>query len=110
MVAENPVRRKKTARELAEQLGVSASTVRRLIAEPREQYLARANSKREQVAALRSEGLSVRAIAEKLGISKSTAGRYVKEYENQQGGLFIRSNQQPKTPRPYDPNSRLNPV
>lgn len=81
MVAENPVRRKKTARELAEQLGISTSTVRRLMAEPRDQYLARANAKREQVAELRAEGLSVRVIAEKLEISKSTAGRYVQEYE-----------------------------
>lgn len=81
MVAENPVRRKKTARELAEQLGISISTVRRLMAEPRDQYLARANAKREQVAALRSQGLSVRAIASELGIPKSTVGRYVQEYE-----------------------------
>lgn len=81
MVAENPVRRKKTARELAEQLGISTSTVRRLMAEPRDQYLARANAKREQVAELRAEGMSVRVIAEKLEISKSTAGRYVQEYE-----------------------------
>lgn len=81
MVAENPVRRKKTARELAEKLGVSVSTVQRLMAEPRDQYLARANAKREQVAELRAEGMSVRVIAEKLEISKSTAGRYVQEYE-----------------------------
>ncbi|MDY6050889.1 MAG: helix-turn-helix domain-containing protein [Rothia sp. (in: high G+C Gram-positive bacteria)] len=82
MVAENPVRRKKTARELAEQLGISQSTVRRLMAEPRADYLARANTKREQVAELRAQGLSVRAIANKLEISKSTVGRYVQEYEN----------------------------
>lgn len=82
MVAENPVRRKKTARELAEKLGVSVSTVQRLMAEPRDQYLARANAKREQVAELRAQGLSVRAIAADLGIPKSTVGRYVQEYEN----------------------------
>ncbi|TFU19526.1 replication protein RepB [Rothia nasimurium] len=82
MVAENPVRRKKTARELAEKLGVSVSTVQRLMAEPRDQYLERANIKRKQVADLRVQGLSVRAIANELGISKSAAGRYVQEYEN----------------------------
>ena len=81
MVAEKPIRRRKTARELANQLGVSQSTVRRLMAEPRDQYLARANTKREQIAELRAVGLSVRAIAEKLGISKSAVGRYVQEYE-----------------------------
>lgn len=84
MVAEKPIRRKKTARELADQLGVSQSTVRRLMAEPRDQYLARANTKREQVAQLREQGFSVRAIAEKLEISKSTVGRYVQEYEQKQ--------------------------
>lgn len=82
MVAENPVRRKKTARELAEKLGISVSTVQRLMAEPRDQYLARANAKREQVTALRSQGLSVRAIAAELGIPKSTVGRYVQEYND----------------------------
>lgn len=81
MVAENPVRRKKTARELAEQLGISQSTVRRLMAEPRTDYLARANAKREQVAELRATGLSVRAIANQLGISKSSVGRYIKELD-----------------------------
>lgn len=83
MVAENPVRRKKTARELAEQLGISQSTVRRLMAEPRADYLARANSKRQQVAELRATGLSVRSIAQETGISKSAVGRYVQEYEQQ---------------------------
>ncbi|MBM7050800.1 helix-turn-helix domain-containing protein [Rothia sp. ZJ1223] len=81
MSAFKPVRRKFTAREAAERLGVTTRTVQRLMAEPREQYLARANTKREQVAQLRTEGLSVRAIAEKLEISKSTVGRYVQEYE-----------------------------
>nr|CDL66209.1 unnamed protein product [uncultured bacterium] len=83
MVAENPVRRKKTARELAEQLGISQSTVRRLMAEPRADFLARANAKRQQVAELRATGLSVRAIAQETGISKSAVGRYVQEYEQQ---------------------------
>lgn len=83
MSALKPVRRRFTAKEAAERLGVTPRTVQRLMAEPREQYLARANSKREQVAQLRAEGLSVRAIAEKLEISKSTAGRYVQEYEAQ---------------------------
>lgn len=81
MSALKPIRRQFTAREAAERLGVTTRTVQRLMAEPREQYLARANTKREQVANLRAEGLSVRAIAEELEISKSAAGRYVQEYE-----------------------------
>lgn len=51
------------------------------MADPREQYLARANTKREQIAELRAEGLSVRAIAGKLELSKSSVGRYVQKYE-----------------------------
>jgi transposase len=81
MSALKPVRRQFTARQAAERLGVTTRTVQRLMAEPRDQYLARANTKREQIADLRAEGLSIRAIAEKLEISKSTVGRYVQEYE-----------------------------
>ena len=81
MSALNPVRRQFTAREAAERLGVTTRTVQRLMAEPRDQYLAHANAKREQVAELRAQGLSVRAIAAELGIPKSTVGRYVQEYE-----------------------------
>ncbi|WP_421083773.1 helix-turn-helix domain-containing protein [Rothia nasimurium] len=43
--------------------------------------LARVNAKREQVAELRAQGLSVRAIANELGISKSAVGRYVQKCE-----------------------------
>lgn len=82
MSALKPVRRQFTAREAAERLGVTPRTVQRLMAEPRDQYLARANTKREQVAELRAEGLSIRAIAEKLAIPRSTVGRYVQEYEH----------------------------
>ena len=53
-----------------------------MIAEPRDQYLARADHKRKQAAELRAQGLSVRRIAEQIGVSKSTAGRYVQDYEN----------------------------
>lgn len=81
MSALKPVRRQLTAREAAERLGVTTRTVQRLMAEPRGQYLARANAKREQVAELRAQGLSIRAIADQLGISKSNFGRYNKELE-----------------------------
>ncbi|MBF0809381.1 helix-turn-helix domain-containing protein [Rothia nasimurium] len=81
MGAVKPVQRRFTAREAAERLGVTTRTVQRLMAEPRDKYLARANHKREQAAELRAQGLSVRQIAEKMGVSKSAAGRYVQEYE-----------------------------
>lgn len=81
MSALKPVRRQFTAREAAERLGVTTRTVQRLMAEPRDQYLARANAKREQVAELRAQGLSIRAIADQLGIFKNSVGRYNKEFE-----------------------------
>ena len=93
MSALKTIRRQFTAREAAEGLGVTTRTVQRLMAEPRDQYLARAETKRKQVAALRANGLSVRAIANELEISKSTAGRYVQEYEKNsnyfKGGLIF---------------------
>lgn len=79
MSALKPVRRQFTAREAAERLGVTTRTVQRLMAEPREQYLARADTKRMQATELREQGLSVRAIADQLGISKSAVGRYIKD-------------------------------
>lgn len=45
MAAKNPVKRSSTARELAEKWGVSPSTVRRHIAQPRADYLANSISR-----------------------------------------------------------------
>ena len=53
MTAKNPVRRSVPAAELAKQFGVSKRTVQRIIAEPREEYLARAATLRAQVIHLR---------------------------------------------------------
>lgn len=48
MAAKHQVKRKSTARELAEKWGVSPSTVRRHIALPREEYLAEHSISREK--------------------------------------------------------------
>lgn len=69
MGAEHAVKRKRTAREVAEQLGVSERTVRNFVAQPREQYLAEAAARHERIRAMRAEGLSMRAIAAKEGVS-----------------------------------------
>lgn len=74
MGAETPARRARTAREMAEEFGVSTSTVKRLIAEPREEYLARAKARRERVVELRAAGLKHREIANELGIPMGTVG------------------------------------
>ncbi|TSE22235.1 hypothetical protein Tsedi_02396 [Tepidimonas sediminis] len=58
MAAKHPVKRPAKARELAERFGVSERTVRRVMAQPREQYLA--------------ESLMRNKPWEKLGMSRAT--------------------------------------
>lgn len=72
MGAENPIRRPMTAREAAERLGCSLRTVQRVMAEPREEFLARAAERREAVMALRGKGLKYREIADELGLPMGT--------------------------------------
>lgn len=74
MAAENPVRRTKTARELAERLGVSERTIRKIAAEPRGDFEARARQRRERAAELRASGLKYKEIAEEMGISSGAVG------------------------------------
>lgn len=69
MPAKNPVRRAKTAKELAEQFGASDRTIRRMIAEPREKFEARAATKRQRAQQLRADGASYKQIADELDIS-----------------------------------------
>ncbi len=73
--AERPVRRKQTARELAEKFGASTRTIQRLVAEPRDDYEARARERRNRAAELRKRGLQYREIAETMGCSIGTVGR-----------------------------------
>ena len=62
--------RKKTAREMAEELGVSVSTVTRRYAEPRERYLSRARKREDEALRLKeTENLSDREIAEEMDVS-----------------------------------------
>lgn len=62
--------RKKTAKELAEELGVSVSTVTRRYAEPREQYLSRARQRENEALRLKEEeNLSDREVSEEMGVS-----------------------------------------
>lgn len=65
-------RRDQTAREMGERFGRSPRTIRRIIAEPREDFLGRAEQRHEKIRELHGQGLSMRAIAEQLGISPGT--------------------------------------
>ncbi|MFI8978462.1 sigma factor-like helix-turn-helix DNA-binding protein [Nocardia asteroides] len=54
---------------MAEQLGVSERSIRNIVAEPRDDYEARAKAKQARARALRAEGATYRQIADELGIS-----------------------------------------
>ncbi len=75
MTAETPGRRKRTAREAATLLGVSERTIRNIVAEPRDDYEARARERRNRADELRKQGLQYRVIAETMGCSIGTVGR-----------------------------------
>lgn len=69
MTAENPRRRTHTAAELGKRFDRSARTIRRVMAEPRETYEARAAARHERIRELREQGLSMRAIANEVGVT-----------------------------------------
>ena len=68
-----------TAREAAAHFGVSPATVKRLVAEPREDFLARAKARRDRAVQLRAEGLKHREIAAEMDVPIGTVGRLLHE-------------------------------
>ncbi|WP_226358491.1 MULTISPECIES: sigma factor-like helix-turn-helix DNA-binding protein [unclassified Pseudonocardia] len=74
MTAQIPKRRTKSARDLAEQFGVTRATVVRMMAEPRDDYERRARQRRAAAVQLRLQGLTYREIAERLGTSIGSVG------------------------------------
>lgn len=77
MTAARPQRRTMTAKEAAARYGVSERTIRRIAAEPRSEFLARAARNREEAMRLRAEGLPYTVIAERMGVPLGTAKRLV---------------------------------
>jgi len=75
MSAQNPGRRKLTAREAAARFGVSTRTIKRVMAEPRDEFLARAAARRAHAVDLRTQGLTYAEIAEVMECSTGTVGR-----------------------------------
>lgn len=78
----------KTVKQLAEAVGKSERWVATYTSEPREEYLARAESRREAVLRLRAEGKTIRAIADELGVSVGSVHRYIKQAR--EGGTLER--------------------
>ena len=77
MGAETPARRRRTAKELAETLGCHPRTIRKLIAEPREEFIARAQQRRKKAAELRATGMPYQQIADEMGIAIGSAATLV---------------------------------
>ncbi len=77
MGAENPQRRKHTARALAERFGVTPRTIKSFMAEPRDEFEARSKVRQLEALALREQGLTYQAIADQLGISRGAAAGLV---------------------------------
>ena len=75
MTARIAKRRTKTGRELAEQFGVTRTTVVRMMAEPREEFLARARDRRATVVRLKLQGLTCAEIAVQTGFPRGTVCR-----------------------------------
>lgn len=73
------MRRKLTARELAERLGVSERTIRNTVAEDRSDYEARADERRERIVTMHRKGLGVRAIGRELEVSPGLVSTRLKE-------------------------------
>lgn len=84
MGAENPTRRTITAREAAARIGCSPRTIQRVIAEPRDEFLARIAERREKVLALREQGMKYREIAETLNIPIGTVSTIIHHAKQRQ--------------------------
>ena len=73
MTARAPQLRTKTAREVAEKLGVSPRTVRRYVAAPRNWWEEQRRALRAKAISLRETGMTWQQIGEALGCSSEAA-------------------------------------
>lgn len=62
-----------TARQAAEQIGVSERMIRRVVAEPRDEYDRRVKERGDQILKWRENGILWREIAERLDVSTGAA-------------------------------------
>lgn len=74
MGAVKPIKRKHTARELAERLGVSERTIQRLMAQPRAEYEAETHARQDKALRLRESGMKWADVGIEFGgVSASAA-------------------------------------
>lgn len=77
-MAFEATRRRHTARELAAQRGCPERTIRRIVAEPRDAFEARARERQQSALHLRQRGLTYAQIGESLGITRDAAAGLVR--------------------------------
>jgi DNA-binding NarL/FixJ family response regulator len=77
MGALRPGRRQGTAKELAALYGVTPRTIQRAMAEPREEFEARAAARQDEALRLIESGLTYRQVAERMGTTRGTAAGLV---------------------------------
>lgn len=70
-------KRSGTAQELADRFGVTPRHIRRIIAEPRTDFEARARARQMEALGLREQGLTYQAIADQMKISRGAAAGLV---------------------------------
>lgn len=87
--------RTRTAREVAEQFGVTPRHIRRVIAEDRDAYEGRAEQRRAQIIELHRRGFGVRAIARELGVSPGLVSGRLKEAREAGTDLTLYASSQP---------------
>lgn len=80
MAAHIQKKRTLKAREVALLEGISERTVRKYIAQPREDYEKEAQEKRRLAFHLRSSGLKWREVAEKMNTTENAAIAYYRRY------------------------------
>jgi len=67
-----------TARAAAAKYGVTPRTIRRVIAEPRDDYLSRAEKRQDEALRLYESGLSYQGVADEMGVSRNAAAGLVR--------------------------------
>ncbi len=87
MGAEQPRRRKMTARAAAKRFGVTTRTIQRIVAEPREDYESRAITRQDKAMELRAQGLSHAEVGKALGVSRDSAAGLVRRGRQRQQQL-----------------------
>lgn len=74
-------KREKTAKEYAEQYGISVSTVKKYFSQDREEYEDEARKRRLQAYCYRNMGMKWNEVGERLGTTKHGAIALYKRYE-----------------------------